>query len=394
MKHQSPHRILFFSTAPTARDAVSTALTDAGYTVEYFAGECNASLGGDLQQVDLLVVEGALPGVLERCRNLRVELDDRYVPIVALTDTGVPTLGEAAYEAGADAWVGRPVATPSFLATVRSLMRIKEREDRLRQEANKLRREVRRIQFMVRNMDEELRFANQIQCSLLPQTLPSIPPVRFAVKFEIAGSVSGDFYDVMRLDERMLGFYVLDAMGHGVPAGLLTIYVKKGITTKDVDDDGHRILTPDEVLTRLNRDLLEQELSENPFITMAYFTLNLDELSLQFARAGHPYPLRVPKEGAIEPLSAEGTLLGVFENEYSLTNVQLCPGDRLLVYTDGIDSVRYGSNRQGFDSFRACVEDLRDRPIEEYIEGVYESLFPHRQHEDDFTLLGVEIGES
>ena len=202
----------------------------------------------------------------------------------------------------------------------------------------------------------------------------SLPGVRFAVKMEVSGRVGGDFYDVFRLDEQTLGFYVADAMGHGVPASLLTIYVKKGIVAKDILEHGYRLVDPGEVLHRLNVDLLEQQLSENPFITMAYFSLNVQDMTLRYARAGHPYPLIVPRVGPMRPLASEGTLLGVFDTEFQTSETRLQPGDRLIIFTDGIDAVRYRGRQQGQASFLACLEDHRDRPIDQMVPQIYSEI--------------------
>src|SRR6202030_3840730 len=125
-----------------------------------------------------------------------------------------------------------------------------------------------RLQAAYQQIDMELELARRIQESFLPQTLPDLPEVRFAVHYEPCGRVGGDFYDVFRLDEKHLGFYIADAMGHGVPASLLTIFVKKGVRAKEISGQQYRLVPPGEVLQRLNRDLIQQELSDNPFITM------------------------------------------------------------------------------------------------------------------------------
>src|SRR5690349_18023167 len=122
--------------------------------------------------------------------------------------------------------------------------------------------------------DAELDLARRIQMSFLPQALPEVAGVRFSVHHALCGRVGGDFYDVFRLDESHVGLYVADAMGHGVPASLLTIFVKKGVRPKEVFGHHYRLLPPEEVLQRLNRELIEQKLSDTPFITMLYALYN------------------------------------------------------------------------------------------------------------------------
>src|SRR5207342_902861 len=117
-----------------------------------------------------------------------------------------------------------------------------------------------------------------------PHSLPEVPQARFAVHYRPCGRVGGDFYDVFRLDERHLGFYVADAMGHGIPASLLTIFVKKGVRAKEITGQTYRLVPPAEVLQRLNRDLIEQALADMPFITMVYALFDHAEGTLRFSR--------------------------------------------------------------------------------------------------------------
>src|SRR5207245_1833721 len=131
----------------------------------------------------------------------------------------------------------------------------------------------------------ELELARRIQQSMLPRTVPIVPPAQFAVHYRPCGRVGGDFYDIFRLDEDHIGFYVADVMGHGVPASLLTIFLKKAVQPKEIDGTTYRILPPDEVLQRLNHELISQAVAENPFITMVYALLNCRDGSLSFSRA-------------------------------------------------------------------------------------------------------------
>src|SRR5207237_6088392 len=141
-----------------------------------------------------------------------------------------------------------------------AFLRIKDVHDRLADKSAEVHRVNKRLQQAYQQIDQELELAQRIQLSFLPQTLPDVPQVRFAVRYLLCGRVGGDFYDVFRLDERHVGLYVADAMGHGVPASLLTIFVKKGVKTKEVSGQQYRLVPPDEVLFRLNRALIDKQL--------------------------------------------------------------------------------------------------------------------------------------
>jgi len=221
-----------------------------------------------------------------------------------------------------------------------------------------------------------------------------VPHVRFAVHYLLCGQVGGDFYDVFRLDENHVGFYVADAMGHGVPASLLTIFVKKGVRAKEVFGQQYRLVPPGEVLQRLNRDLIDQGLSDTPFITMVYALFNHRDGTLRFSRAGHPYPLHVPRDGSLQFWQGEGLLLGVFDAQFSDRTHRLEAGDKVLFYSDGVDNACFAGYESGTESLLACAERHRALPIQDFVEHLARDLFGTISPPDDLTLLGLEMIES
>ncbi|MEX2215097.1 MAG: PP2C family protein-serine/threonine phosphatase [Phycisphaeraceae bacterium] len=190
-------------------------------------------------------------------------------------------------------------------------------------------------------LDEELRLAAQLQREFLPTGSQATATVDYRVLFRPASYVSGDIYDVIKLDDTHIGFFIADAVGHGVPAALMTVYIKRSLRTgKRMDDQGKtvRIIPPDEALAHLNRDMIRQQNGHVRFATACYGILDTATRLFTFARAGHPYPMLLRAGGEIEWLEPEGGLLGVFpDEEFHLAHVQLEAGDRLLLYSDGFE---------------------------------------------------------
>jgi sigma-B regulation protein RsbU (phosphoserine phosphatase) len=220
--------------------------------------------------------------------------------------------------------------------------------------------------------------------------LPQVPHVRFAVHYLLCGRVGGDFSDIFSLDEQHVGFYVADAMGHGVPASLLTVFVKKGVMPKEVFGNQYRLLPPNEVLERLNRDVIEQQLSEHPFITMSYALLNHAQGTLQVARAGHPCPLYVPRTGEVQLWKQDGLLLGVVDARFHCSTHTLHPGDKVLMYSDGADHARFEGEPEGLDSLIACAQRHQALPVQEFVARLARDLFTGGSVPDDLTLLALE----
>ena len=169
-----------------------------------------------------------------------------------------------------------------------------------------------RLTGQFNEIDEEMRLASRIQQDFLPKTLPAVGPARFATLYRPASWVSGDLYDVFRLDETHVGFYIADAVGHGMPAALLTMFIKRSMETKQIDPNGYRLLGPEETMRSLNGALLEASLAADQFTTAVYALLDLTTLKLQLARGGHPHPIWLHHDGTTSEPEAEGGLLGVF----------------------------------------------------------------------------------
>lgn len=335
---------------------------------------------------DLLVLDG---GVADRdiwraCRSCRASLNDCFVPILATTSE--PTIRMISLEAGADACFVRPFDPGELQAQVLAFLRLKKLHDRVRERTSEFHRANRRLRQAYQQVDQELELARRIQQSLLPRTLPELPGARFAVHYRPCGRVGGDFYDAFRLDETHAGFYVADVVGHGVPASLLTMFLKKAVRAKEINGSEYRLTSPDQVLHHLNREMLEQALAENPFITMVYGLYSSAERSLAFARAGHPYPLLVPATGQPRFLEVHGTLLGVFETEFVKRTESLQPGDKVLFYTDGLETAEVTAQ-----SLLTRIPKYRDQPIEEMVALLADDLIGEEGLADDLTLLGLEV---
>ncbi len=277
-------------------------------------------------------------------------------------------------------------------------------EEELRREIESLRQEVRHlrkrdehVRFQMNQLDEELRLAARLQRDFMPHKLPSLGPISFESLWRPAGYVSGDLYDITRIDEDHMGFYMTDAVGHGVPAALLTMFVKHSMQMKEIEQSSYRLLTPSESLVRLNDSLVNQDLSSATFASSLCGIINVRTLELVISSAGHPAPIILRKGKAPEIIAAEGGLLGIFaEQTFDDVRVQLEPGDRLLIYTDGVEVIFPGDAEQ-FDSERWLVE-LAARagmPAGKMLEE-FAALADHQEGslapKDDLTMVVMTVG--
>jgi sigma-B regulation protein RsbU (phosphoserine phosphatase) len=267
--------------------------------------------------------------------------------------------------------------------------------DELRREVGLLRSRDESLGFYMQKLDEEMRLAARIQQDFLPRRLPQFPAVRFTALFRPAGYVSGDIYDILRVDEDHVGLYIADAVGHGMPAALLTMFLKNALQTKEIQSESYRLLRPSESIGRLNSALSGQDLSFASFATAIYGLLDVNRLTFTFARGGHPPPLLQRGDAPLVELVAEGSLLGVFPDErFEDVTVQLAPGDRLILHTDGLESVFLSSEGPDLLRWRRELDERRQlstpdllADLERMIDEQAGSLTP----KDDLTIVIVDV---
>ncbi|MEA3225759.1 MAG: PP2C family protein-serine/threonine phosphatase [Planctomycetota bacterium] len=260
---------------------------------------------------------------------------------------------------------------------------------------NKLEERLNMTKTLAENLTEQLRLAGLVQQDFLPSKLPNNDETQWATVFLPAEWVSGDIYDVVRIDEQHIGFYVADVVGHGMPAALLTIFLKQALVMRETIANNYRVLSPAEVVKNLNLRMTAQKLSGYQFATCCYCLLNIKTLQLTYARAGHPYPIVVRLGEQPKQLEVRGSLLGIFEQaEYLQETVQLQPGDKVLLYSDGAEPFIGSFNDQGCFCFNEEFCKTTDQPIVDMMDS-FNTLMKNREIKsseiDDITMLGLEI---
>ncbi len=257
------------------------------------------------------------------------------------------------------------------------------------------RRKIHKALELADNLSEQLRMAGLVQRDFLPKQLPKCDGLRWATIFLPAEWVSGDIYDIARIDEQHIGFYVADVVGHGVPAALLTIFLKQALVMRETTGNSYRIFSPAEVMANLNLRMTAQKLSGHQFVTCCYCLLNIETLELTYSRAGHPYPILIRDQEQPQQLEIQGSLLGIFEQtEYIQQTIQLQSGDKLLLYSDGAESaIGHFDDQTGFNFTKEFCE-IQNYPINEMMDMLNKLVQNQKgnpSQDDDITAVGLEI---
>jgi sigma-B regulation protein RsbU (phosphoserine phosphatase) len=242
-------------------------------------------------------------------------------------------------------------------------------------------------------INKELEIARRIQSSTLPQSIPTVMGLEIAARYVPMGAVAGDFYDFLCIDEKRIGILVADVTGHGVPAALIASMLKVAFAGQA--DHAH---DPARVLAGLNRSLCGK--FDAHFVTAAYLFVDLENSLLQYSAAAHP-PLLIASctAGNVREIEENGLMLGMFpEAVYSSVEIRIDPGDRCLLYTDGIlEATNAAEEPFGKSRCKEFLDAHRNIPVAGFADTLlnrvagFSSYNSAHAQDDDITLLVLDF---
>ena len=246
------------------------------------------------------------------------------------------------------------------------------------------RRTLRRDQEFT-GLQKELDIARNIQASILPAPWPPSRNFRVATRYVPMTTIAGDFYDFLVVSESHAGLLIADVSGHGIPAALIASMVKLAASSqKEHADD------PASLLTGMNNALCGN--TQNQFVTAAYTYLDASTGTLRYSAAGHP-PLLLLRESAVTPIEQNGLILAAFDfAAYTTAQRDLAPGDRLLLYTDGlVEATNAAGTEFGLDRLSLQLAETRSLPPDTAADRIISAVQSWAQAQsDDLTLILCE----
>ncbi len=381
------------------RKLLNVILVKAGYDVAEAVDGEDALEQAFAFMPDLILLDVMMPKMdgYEVCTVLTRDSRTRDVPIIFLSARSDTEDKVRGLDVGGVDYITKPFHQQEVLARVRNQLKI-------RNLTNQIMRANEELLQKQRYLDLDLRAAAGIQESLLPKQAPGIKNVEIAWSYKACDQIGGDIFNVMRLDEHYLAFYMLDVSGHGVPAALVTVSVHQtlgpqtGFVTKRrlTVPPYYEIVPPGEVLRHLDKEYPFERFDK--FFTIAYVVLNFRTGGLQYSNAAHPYPILIRADGSLEILDKGGGIIGVdtfhaFEEEEK----QLYSGDKLILFTDGlIEAENDRDEFYGEDRLHSLLQELRHEPIQSLLDGISDTLNTFtqgRKPRDDISLLGISFTE-
>ena len=235
---------------------------------------------------------------------------------------------------------------------------------------------------------DELEVARSLQSDLLPQSAPDLAGYRIAHSYRTANEIGGDYYDFLPLDDGRIVLAVGDASGHGISAGLVMAIANATLKTAiDLDP------SPPAVLELLDRVLFRTG-GKRAFMTLFYGVLTPETGELEYAGAGHPYPLLRRRGGAVEELGEGSIPLGLStRGNYVCRRTVIEPGDLLVLYSDGIPEAEGGADGEtfGFDRLRGqLTQPESPQAIHDRILRSLDRHLGEQAIRDDLTLVVLD----
>jgi phosphoserine phosphatase RsbU/P len=299
---------------------------------------------------------------------------DSVLPVVVMTAWSSVDLAVEAMRRGASDFVQKPWENRDLLHKLEQQVS-QAREQRQRQ----------------RQHEEELHDAREIQHSLLPKSLPEVAGYEIAAINQPLRFVGGDYYNIVRMDDRHTAVCIADVAGKGLPAALLMSSLQAALQPLIAQK-----LAPAELCHRLNRILCEV-MPLGKFISLFYGVLDSAENRLTYCNAGHNPPLLVRADGASTELCAEGAVLGQFPQwQYRQSELQMSSGDRMLLFTDGLVEAGTANDEPfGEENVIRVARENRQSSAEDLMGLLMRAASEHcgGHFQDDASLIVLKASE-
>jgi len=247
---------------------------------------------------------------------------------------------------------------------------------------------------------EDLEYARDIQKSLLPQYLPEDEEVAFSAGYFPAEHVSGDFYNVFKIDEKNIGMYIGDVSGHGVPAAMLTVFAKQSIIGRREGENGKdEIYSPADVLNNVFQTFNSMNFKDYVYFVMLYAIYNKKTKELTYSSAGiNAVPLIIKQNGSVVELPVKGLpickISDIYPVSYENMVITLQEGDKILFYTDGLIEGNFSAEKYSDEHLKKVLMENSSKSASELSEAIIKDIFNFTSPgnlTDDITFFIMEV---
>ena len=350
--------------------------------------------------IQMAIIDWMMPRMngIELCQRIRKAEVSHYVYLIFLSAKGEKKDVIAGLEAGADDYIVKPFDPAELRVRVLAGKRIIELEQKLKESSEKLR-------IAYEAIKRDLEAAAQAQVSLLPVGFPQIKNIEFAARFIPSSFVSGDIYNVFRLDESHIGLYQIDVSGHGVVAAFFSVSLYRRLT-QDLHPKGllkvplseppyYKINPPEKVIALLDVEYSDMLTTQGHYFTMVYAVLNMKTGEISLCRAGHNPPLFISSaKGEAYYIEEGGPPIGFGLPRFDeAKTIKLSPGDRIVLFSDGLNEATSPQETlYGIERVKEFLLKHNSLPLSEAFDLLLKDVKAFQGKEefsDDVSILGL-----
>jgi len=359
-KAQSAEEILIVDDKPANLRLLSQMLADRGYVVRAVKSGTRALESVRATPPNLILLDIKMPGMdgYEVCRQLKERRESRGIPVIFISALNEIQNKVQGFNVGGVDYITKPFQYEEVIARVETHLALRRFQKRL-QKANK-------------RYEKELKLAGSLQANLIPKQAPAIPGFQLSFVLRSARETSGDFYDFFPLNSGHFGILVADVVDKGAAAALLMAFGRTLLRTLAEELPEH----PERVLNNVNQRMLSS-IDASHFITVFYGILGLEKNELVYSNAGHNPAIHLKAvNGEMALLKNTGMPLGLFDDQdWQQRNIQLGPGDLVIMYTDGVTDAQNPLNElYGMERFSKTIQANRKCPPAELEKLVLEDI--------------------
>jgi len=296
---------------------------------------------------DLVLSDWMMPGMsgLEFCDAFRQMTRNNYGYFILLTSKSDKAEIANGLDAGADDFLTKPVDPGELRARIAAGERILEMERELNEKNRLVNTTLAQLQTLYASLDADLLEARKLQQSLVSDRHRDFGTAEVSMLLRPSGHVGGDLVGMFAISATRIGLYGIDVSGHGISSALMTArlagYLSGASPNQNVAltlaaNGSYIMRSPAATVAALN-DLFLSELDTEHYFTLLLADVDLATGRVVMAQAGHPYPAIQRADGTVQIVGEGGLPVGLIPGaEYQDCEIQLYPGDRLMIHSDGV----------------------------------------------------------
>ena len=372
MGNKQPYTVLAVDDNLLNLKLIEKSLSKEGYRVFCADNGPSARQTAFEEKPDLILLDIEMPGengfdVIEKLKDDPVT---SAIPVLFLT--GVSEVGSKlkGFDLGAVDYITKPFHPREVLARVRIHLKLSIATNSL-----------------ISGQAHKLKQLTEAQESMLP-TPEENPLACFSVFYKALEEAGGDFYDILNITDKIIGYFVADFSGHDIKTSYLTASVKALLAQNCTP-----VYSPADSMKMIN-DVLVEILPDGKYLTACYMHINRDTRKMTIINAGHPPVVCLPKDGDPYLIKDQGDILGMFKDaHFGTKTIKVAPGDRFIAYSDGLvesahDKVTWAT---GADSLLPVYKKISSLPYDQIPRELVSRLFGSTVPEDDLIVLCVKV---